>query len=124
MRSFVIRLALRINKLLGRKRGHVWGDRFHARELTSPREVRRALVYLMSNHLKHGAHDVGLIDPFSSAFWLDGMSRLDPVLHPRSLPEPTRESITWLLLTAPLHPLQSRDRSLGVPRATGAPGPV
>jgi len=40
MRSFVIRVALRLNKALGRKRGRVWGDRFRARELTSPSEVR------------------------------------------------------------------------------------
>jgi len=94
MRSFVIRLALRINKLLGRKRGHVWGDRFHARELTSPSEVRRVLVYLLSNHLKHGVDDVGLIDPFSSGFWFEGwMQVLDRPPAPRPL-EPPR---TWLL---------------------------
>ena len=94
IRSFVIRLALRINKLLGRKRGHVWGDRFHARELTSPSEVRLALVYLLSNHLKHGVHDVGLIDPFSSGFWFEGwMQILDRPPAPCPL-EPPR---TWLL---------------------------
>ena len=43
MRSFVIRLALRINKLLGRKRGHVWGDRFpRARAHEPPRGAPRA----------------------------------------------------------------------------------
>jgi putative transposase len=60
MRSFVIRLALRLNRELGRTRGTIWGDRFHARELTSPGEVRKALVYLLGNHIKHGEHEVEL----------------------------------------------------------------
>jgi putative transposase len=94
MRSFVIRLALRVNKLLGRKRGHVWGDRFHARELTSPSEVRRVLVYLLSNHLKHGVHDVGIIDPYSSGFWFDGWMQ---VLDRPPAPSPLEPARTWLI---------------------------
>jgi len=94
MRSFVIRLALRVNKLLGRKRGHVWGDRFHARELTSPSEVRRVLVYLLSNHLKHGVENVGLIDPFSSGFWFEGWMQ---VLDRPPAPCPLEPPRTWLL---------------------------
>jgi len=91
--GLVISFAKRLNKLLSR-RGKVWGDRFHARELTSPSEVRRALVYLLSNHLKHGVHDLGLIDPFSSGFWFEGwMQVLDRPPAPRPL-EPPR---TWLL---------------------------
>jgi hypothetical protein len=63
MRSFAIRIALRVNRLLARERGHVWGDRHHRRDLTTPSEVRNALVYVLSNHIKHGETDVGLIDP-------------------------------------------------------------
>jgi hypothetical protein len=39
--------------VLGRG-GAVWGDRFHARDLKTPREVRHALVYVLNNHRKHG----------------------------------------------------------------------
>jgi REP element-mobilizing transposase RayT len=72
MRSFAIRIALRVNRLLQRRRGRVWGDRHHRRDLTSPSEVRNALVYLLSNHLKHGELDVGLVDPCSSGPWFEG----------------------------------------------------
>lgn len=94
MRSFVIRLALRLNQALGRRRGHVWGDRFHARELTSPSEVRKALVYLLGNHIKHGAWDVGLVDPFSSAPWFEGFMQ---VLERPPDPSPVERARTWLL---------------------------
>ena len=73
MRSFAVRIAMRVNKrVLGRTRGRVWGDRYHRRDLATPTEVRNALVYVLSNHLKHGEADVGLLDPFSSAPWFDG----------------------------------------------------
>jgi len=48
MRGLVISLARQLNKLLGR-RGKVWGDRWHGRELGSPSEVRSALVYVFRN---------------------------------------------------------------------------
>jgi len=35
----------------------VWGDRYHRRDLGSPREVRNALVYVNNNHLKHHEWD-------------------------------------------------------------------
>jgi len=41
-----IRLAKAINRVLGR-RGRVWADRFHARALRTPREVRNGLVYVI-----------------------------------------------------------------------------
>jgi REP-associated tyrosine transposase len=94
MRSFVIRLALRLNKELGRIRGRVWSDRFHARELTSPSEVRKALVYLLGNHIKHGEWQVGLVDPFSSGPWFAGWMQ---VLERPPDASPTERARTWLL---------------------------
>jgi len=47
-----IRLAKAVNRVLGR-RGKVWADRFHARALTTPREVRNGLVYVLQNWRKH-----------------------------------------------------------------------
>jgi hypothetical protein len=41
--GLAIRVARAVNRVLGRK-GHVWDHRFHARELTSPLEVRYAIV--------------------------------------------------------------------------------
>ena len=42
-----------MNKL-GRK-GAVWADRHHRRELTTPSEVRSAMVYVLQNYRRHGA---------------------------------------------------------------------
>jgi REP element-mobilizing transposase RayT len=44
VRGLAIRLARTVNRVLDR-RGQVWADRYHARALTTPREVRNALVY-------------------------------------------------------------------------------
>jgi hypothetical protein len=38
-----VRLARAYNRVLGR-RGRLWAERFHARALRTPREMRRALV--------------------------------------------------------------------------------
>jgi REP element-mobilizing transposase RayT len=48
LRSLVIRLARQLNRLLMRK-GPVWADRWHERALTSPRAVRHAIVYVLTN---------------------------------------------------------------------------
>jgi hypothetical protein len=94
MRSFVIRVALRVNELLRRKRGRVWGDRYHHRELATPSEVRSALVYVLANHLKHGEYDVGLVDPFSSGPWFQGWMQ---ILDRPPDPSPVGNARTWLL---------------------------
>ncbi|MBI2394327.1 MAG: hypothetical protein HYV09_32450, partial [Deltaproteobacteria bacterium] len=41
MQGFGIRLAKRINRMMGRARGRVLGGRYHARVLATPREVHR-----------------------------------------------------------------------------------
>jgi putative transposase len=66
--GLVISFAKRLNKLLSR-RGKVWGDRFHTRELGSPSEVRNALVYVFRNIARHGASmfGYGIVDQLSSA---------------------------------------------------------
>ncbi|MGC4087998.1 MAG: transposase [Polyangiaceae bacterium] len=67
MRGLSIRLARALNRLVFR-RGQVIVDRWHSRDLTSPREVRHALVYVLGNFKKHeGVQRVGLLDPCSSA---------------------------------------------------------
>lgn len=110
MRSFVIRAALRLNRQFKRS-GPVWGDRYHRRDLTSPRQVRNALLYVLQNYKKH--HRIGpgrlAIDPFSSAAWFDGwaLARALP-----TTPRPTSRPQTMLLSTlwkrhGLLHPAES-----------------
>jgi REP element-mobilizing transposase RayT len=74
VRALVIRLTLAIRRVTG-YRGRIWADRYHARELRSPREVRNALAYVLNNWKKHvrGASDM---DPCSSAPWFSGWSDL------------------------------------------------
>jgi putative transposase len=47
--------------------GAVFQGRFHLHELTSPREVRNALLYVIFNHAKHCKAEF-FADVFSSAF--------------------------------------------------------
>jgi REP element-mobilizing transposase RayT len=72
MRSVAIRIARSVNTLVGR-RGRFWADRWYGHTLTSPRQVRAALVYVLANFRKHSRRRLGPgIDPFSSGAWFDG----------------------------------------------------
>jgi hypothetical protein len=70
IQGLAIRVAKAVNRALGRH-GTVWGDRYHARALRTPREVRHALVYVLQNWRKHLPGSRGL-DPRSSAPWFTG----------------------------------------------------
>jgi hypothetical protein len=70
--SVAIRIARTVNELV-RRRGRLWADRWHGRELTSPRQVRNALVYVLANFRKHAKKRLGAgVDAFSSALHFDG----------------------------------------------------
>jgi len=90
VRGLMIRVAKALNRILGR-RGRVWGDRYHARLLRTPREVRNALIYVLANWKKHepGAHG---FDPRSSAAWFDGWKATPPLAATR----PVARARTWL----------------------------
>src|SRR5262249_48571094 len=68
--GLAIRVARAVNRRLGR-RGPVWGDRYHARALVTPREVRHAFVYVLQNWRKHVPGARGF-DARSSAPWFGG----------------------------------------------------
>jgi hypothetical protein len=92
LRGLTIRTALACNRVLQR-RGRVWGDRYHARPLSTPREVRNGLAYVIGNFRKHRPADRSPIDPCSSAPWFDGF--LETIPSPTD-PPPTSRSHTWL----------------------------
>ena len=52
VQGLAIRCARAVNRCVGR-RGAVWSDRFHARALATPREVRHGMVYVLLNYRKH-----------------------------------------------------------------------
>lgn len=105
MKGFSVRLARRVNRLLFR-RGPLLADRWHGRALATPRAVRHALVYVLSNFRKHGGR--GTLDRYSSAPYFSGFAEcgerspaeLDPRIVPlalRSDPPPAVRPMTWLL---------------------------
>jgi REP element-mobilizing transposase RayT len=82
MQGLAVRLARALNRAWG-TRGRVFGDRFHARVLRSPREVRHALAYVLNNARKHAAQRGialrrGWLDPCSSAPAFEGWRGLRP----------------------------------------------
>jgi hypothetical protein len=91
-------LLVRIAKALNRhwcRSGKVFADRFHARALRTPREVRHALAYVLLNGAKHGCSR-GKIDPFSSGDWFDGWKgELRRFFE--GLPSPVARARAWLL---------------------------
>jgi REP element-mobilizing transposase RayT len=91
VQGLAIRVARAVNRVCGRH-GRVWGDRFHARPLPTPREVRNALVYVLANWRKHVRGAQGL-DPCSSARWFGGW-RVQCV-RPQG-PAPVARAGTWL----------------------------
>jgi putative transposase len=99
MRRFKSRVARRLNRELGRH-GELFDQRYHRRSLTTPREVRNALCYVLNNE-RHHADERGeslpstWFDPFSSAPWFDGWETA-PVLGTQ-LPCPVARAQTWLL---------------------------
>jgi REP element-mobilizing transposase RayT len=76
MQGLTIRIARKLNRALGRK-GKVFAQRFHARALTTPREVRNARAYVLLNARRHAAQQGRAfprrwVDPFSSWAHCDG----------------------------------------------------
>ncbi|HEY8076953.1 MAG TPA: transposase [Labilithrix sp.] len=107
-------VARLVNGALGRRGLGFWNGRYDREDLRSPREVRNRLVYVLMNFRKHGADEAGtptrILDPFSSALWLDGWDpraapwlvrlRMSSLLAGMARSEiPVRRPRAWLLRT-------------------------
>jgi REP element-mobilizing transposase RayT len=92
-----IRIARRLNRLLGRK-GRFWKERYHRRDLRTPTETRNALRYVLLNTQKHYRviGDRDFADPYSSAASFDGFTR-PPVTFDQATPWAWVRPRTWLL---------------------------
>jgi putative transposase len=86
------RIARTVNRTL-RARGSVWRERYHARELRTPRSVRNAIVYVLMNAKKHGHRFASGIDALSSAPWFDGFAM---TVKRAASESPVRAPRTWL----------------------------
>jgi REP element-mobilizing transposase RayT len=113
MQGFEVSAAKHVNRAFGRRphgalrRGAVFSDRYYAEIITSPRQARHTLSYVLNNWRKHredgNAHRVGWrIDWFSSACAFDGWAeatsdprvlRAPPNYEPLHVTSPK----TWLL---------------------------
>ncbi len=84
------RIAMAVNRV-ARRSGPLFRDRHHRRALSTPTEVRNALVYILFNVRKHMAQTARstaakqsarrLLDPCSSAPWFEAW-------HPEARPPP------------------------------------
>jgi putative transposase len=81
MKGLAVRVAIALNRSIGR-RGAVFADRYHARVLSSPRDVANTLRYVVQNYRKHARETLpwSWMDPFAS-----------------STEAPLREPSVWLL---------------------------
>ena len=94
MQGLTVRVARALDRAWSRT-GAVFADRYHARVLQTPREVRNALAYVLGNARKHGVKLLDAVDPFSSAPWFDGWSDRSSVHESRAAP--VARARTWLL---------------------------
>lgn len=102
--GFEVRVARRLNRVMGRS-GKLFPDRYHARYLRSPREVRNVLRYVLLNRKHHDAEkrfSKMWIDPFSSAAWFGGWAQPVRADEPwkrelLALDRPTAKATVWLL---------------------------
>ncbi len=102
LRALCTMLAARLNVLFHRT-GPLLADRYHARALTTPLEVRRAIAYVLLNYRKHVSTDgqrlaPSWIDPFSTAPKFDGW-RTPPHSPFTDFDYGTAPARTWLLTT-------------------------
>ena len=99
VQGMAIRMAKGLNKLMGRTgQGAVFADRYHARSLRTPTEVRHVLVYVLCNGRKHDrfgkGFTAGWIDPYSSGPWFTGWTVRVP---PPNRAPPVSPATVWLL---------------------------
>jgi len=100
IRGLSVRIARRLNRLVGR-RGRVFSDRYFSRILRTPRETQAAIRYVLLNvrrhALQHGRQLMdGWLDDCSSGRFFDGWSQPPPRPPPEDLPS-VAKPVTWLL---------------------------
>ncbi|MHC4516736.1 MAG: transposase [Planctomycetota bacterium] len=120
LQGLFIRIAKALNRLWARK-GTVFADRYHDHILRTPREVRRALAYVLNNGLRHRHRTFcagGRLAPdlCSSGWWFDGWKDRFTVKGLGRQQKPVAASRTWLL--------QTGWRRHGLIRLAEVPGPA
>jgi REP element-mobilizing transposase RayT len=99
LQGLAIRIARTINRELG-LRGRVFADRYHARALKTPLEVKNALRYVLQNAVHHGGANRmrTRLDPCSSAASFRGwLGRCGGAAAPLVSDDAVTLPRTWLL---------------------------
>jgi REP element-mobilizing transposase RayT len=95
MQGLAIRSAKALNRVLSRT-GSAFGDRYHARELRNPTEVRNAIAYVLRNSVKHKQVIDARRDRCSSGAWFTGW--IAPIRRDHA-PSPVANARSWLAAT-------------------------
>lgn len=98
MQSLCVRVAKRLNRIWNR-RGRVFAGRYHDEILRSPRQVRNAIIYVLTNAWKHGARLRAALDRFASGWCFDGFKQNVIVHGTKDIETPVQAAKTWLLAT-------------------------
>jgi hypothetical protein len=127
MQSLTINLARSLN---GTGCGQVFPRRYHATQITTPRQARNALSYVLNNWRRHrqdmdcqGQIHRSPVDPFSTGFSFTGWTLSHSHAYPDGYsPLPSSPPQTDLLLFewrchGRLDPFQCPGRSVGDPRS-------
>ena len=101
LQGLLVSIARRLNKHWKRK-GSVFADRYHDRILRSPREVRNAIRYVLTNGKKHESEGRQIrvrqaIDCYTSAPWFDGFREHLTIRGIEAIITPIAHPHTWLL---------------------------
>ncbi len=133
LQAFQISAAKHINAALGaragtRRRGQVFADRYHAVPLTSPRQVRNTICYVLNNWRRHQQDSAAFarswkVDPYSNAAEFVGWREREhsPFLYQ---PPPTYFAlITWIPKTWLLREGWKKHPSISIREVPG-PAPV
>ncbi len=95
MKSLSRRMVWTMRRVFG-WRGGLLADRYHARVLRTPREVRNAIRYVLLNAARHRRAALRSIDPASSGRWFDGWRR-GTTRRESGDEVPVAAAHTWLL---------------------------
>ncbi len=103
MQRVAILVARAINRSLGR-RGQVFTHRYHRTDITTPKQARHALAYVLNNWRRHRedqacpAARAGHLDPYSTAVQFDGWVNGEGIVRPAAaVLLPSAAPRTWLL---------------------------
>ena len=102
MQRLTLALARAVNRSLGRK-GKVFAYRYHRTDITSPRQARSALAYVLNNWRRHRENETTVgaqnatLDPYSTAVLFQGWRGARFVIPTNYVPLPVSQPTTWLL---------------------------